>query len=141
MNAKKCSRFQPLTPLAVADGFLTRGDFLVYDNASVHFGSDTILELQDYLEENGITTIRLPAYSPELNPIERCFGIIKHFLRYNRDTSQPLINDIIRAFGIITPEIIANEYQRSVFYLLFEPLTLPPHLQEILNLPDVMELA
>ena len=55
--------------LAVNSGFLQRGDYLVYDNAAVHFAEETWEELEELFSENGITTVPLPKYSPELNPI------------------------------------------------------------------------
>ncbi|KYQ96792.1 hypothetical protein DLAC_04092 [Tieghemostelium lacteum] len=56
-------------------GFLKKGDILFMDNAAVHLGSDTFPVLCLVLEELQITLKFLPAYSPELNPIELCFGL------------------------------------------------------------------
>ena len=76
--------FATFVTLTVTMEYLKRGDILVYDNAAVHFGGDTFEELETLFEENGITILRLPTYSPELNPIERCFNLVKSHLRYQR---------------------------------------------------------
>ena|SRR3990167_4035280 len=129
-NSNSAEDFAAFMTLAVASGFFKRGDFLVHDNAAVHFG-DTFDELQELFEENGITTIVLPTYSPELNPIERCFGIVKHYLRYNRG-NLPLVDEIVLGFGRITMEMIAKEYLCSVDYFVKHPFLLPPALERLI---------
>ena len=139
VDSNTADDFAMFLSLAVAYGFLKRGDILVYDNASVHFGGDTMEELDELFQQHGIETRCLPTYSPELNPIERCFCVIKTYLRYNRDTSRSLLDDIIQAFALLDHELIAKEYLRSAEYLLIQPFTLPPNLQAILDLPDFMD--
>ena len=51
---------------------------LVMDNARIHHAR----EARQYLEENQIRHLYLPPYSPELNPIENVFGVLKK--RYRR---------------------------------------------------------
>jgi len=63
---------------------LVEGDFLVCDNASIHFSDDTWKEILDLLKVHGIELLFLPAYSPELNPCELVFGYVKSFIRNNR---------------------------------------------------------
>ena len=65
----------------VARGALVRGDFLVMDNASVHTGDQNQQQFQTVLDEAGVTVVRLPTYSPELNPCEFVFARIKNFIR------------------------------------------------------------
>ena len=83
-NSNTANDFAMFITLAVASGFFKPGDYLVYDNVAVHFGANTFQELQQLFEQHGITTIPLPTYSRELNPIERCFGVVKHYLRYQK---------------------------------------------------------
>ena len=54
---------------AVRDGEVC----LVMDNARIHHARVT----QDFLRENDIHHIYLPPYSPDLNPIENVFGVLK----------------------------------------------------------------
>ena len=46
---------------------------LVMDNARIHHARDA----QEFMGENGINHIYLPAFSPDLNPIENAFGVLK----------------------------------------------------------------
>jgi len=117
----------------VERGFLSEGDTLIYDNAAVHLSADVFVDLMDYLERHGITPLPLPTYSPELNPIERCFNIVKNFLRYERDPEVPLLCDILRGFAKITQEIIAKEYLCSANYFVDKPLLIPPPLRNIIT--------
>ena len=46
---------------------------LVMDNARIHHAR----EAREYLEDNHIRHIYLPPYSPDLNPIENVFAVLK----------------------------------------------------------------
>jgi transposase len=50
---------------------------LIVDNAAVHYGTDINEIVIFALESVGAKLIFLPAYSPELNPCELCFAIVK----------------------------------------------------------------
>ena len=50
---------------------------IVMDNASFHKGK----EMQEAIEKAGHTLLYLPAYSPDLNPIEKKWAQIKHLRR------------------------------------------------------------
>ena len=54
---------------------------LVIDNASIH----RVDGIREMVEEHGARLVYLPAYSPDLNPIELAFSSIKAWLRANRD--------------------------------------------------------
>ncbi len=70
---------------ALEHSHLKAGDYLVLDNAAVHVGEKTVLLIADICAAAGVTIKFLPAYSPELNPIELLFGYIKRHLREYRD--------------------------------------------------------
>jgi len=63
----------------VESDFLKEGDFFIVDNASVHHGS-AFSVLCDLLATVGVNLIFLPKYSPELNPCEKVFALIKGHL-------------------------------------------------------------
>lgn len=111
--------------LSVEMGFFVPGDVLVYDNAAVHFAMDTWEEVSSLLGSVGVTTIPLPTYSPELNPIEKCFGVVKHHLRYGRQLQTPLLLDILKGFSKITPTIVAAEYLSCLATSSY-PFLIPP---------------
>jgi hypothetical protein len=54
---------------------------LVVDNASIH----KVAGIRELVEESGARILYLPAYSPDLNPIELAFSKIKAWLRLHRD--------------------------------------------------------
>ena len=54
---------------------------LVMDNAAIH----RVDGVREMIEAHGSRLIYLPAYSPDLNPIEEAFSSIKAWLRGHRD--------------------------------------------------------
>lgn len=63
----------------VADG--DSRSVIVVDNASIHWNQ----ELVDMVDEAGVELARLPPYSPDLNPIETSFAILKGWIRKHQD--------------------------------------------------------
>ena len=114
-------------------GVLQRGDTLVYDNATVHISAEVFNELHTFMTNCGVRGVPLPTYSPELNPIERCFNVVKHYLRYRRDPSAPLLRSIIRGFARVTQKIVAAEYLYSAHYILDHLMLLPPPLRALIQ--------
>ena len=56
---------------------LKRGDIVFMDNVSVHKG----VGVREAIEARGAILVYLPAYSPDLNPIEQIFAKLKAILR------------------------------------------------------------
>lgn len=56
---------------------LRRGEILLMDNLSAHKGD----QAQATIEARGVQVIYLPPYSPDLNPIEKCWAKVKTALR------------------------------------------------------------
>ena len=54
-----------------------KNSIVVIDNARIHH----CVEFMDMVERAGAKVIFLPAYSPDYNPIELCFGQMKRFCR------------------------------------------------------------
>lgn len=80
---------------------LRRGDIVVMDNLSVH-KSPEVLEL---VEAVGAEVRFLPAYSPDLNPIEKMWSKIKALLRSaEARTPEQLDQAISFAFSKITAQ-------------------------------------
>lgn len=59
---------------------LRPGDTLILDNCAIHHHEAERI-LRPYLGQLGIDYLFLPAYSPDLNPAENCFGKIKSLLK------------------------------------------------------------
>ena len=56
---------------------LLPGQIVIWYNASFHQG----LNLQRLIERAGCQLLFLPAYSPDLNPIEKFWARLKHYVR------------------------------------------------------------
>ena len=56
---------------------LEAGDIVIMDNLPAH----KVKGIKEMIRERGARLIYLPAYSPDLNPIEKCWSKIKTYLR------------------------------------------------------------
>ena len=72
---------------------------LVMDNAPIHHAAI----VRDCLNENGIKHFYLPPYSPDLNPIENVFGMIK--ARYRRQGVAQSTEEMVDRITNIIEEI------------------------------------
>lgn len=78
---------------------LNAGDIVVLDNLSAHKSQ----RARDLIESAGAELWYLPAYSPDLNPIEKMWSKVKSILRtLKARTKETLINAIARALDQIT---------------------------------------
>jgi transposase len=85
--------------------FLKPGDLVVMDNLAAH-KSEAILAL---IRQAGAEAIFLPAYSPDLNPIEKMWSKLKNILRrLEARTAESLIAAIGQALNTITPQDAIN---------------------------------
>ena len=79
---------------------LHKGDIVVMDNMRTHH----VKEVQTLLQGAGMKLLYLPAYSPDLNPIENMWSKIKAILRKLKIRSSPLLpHGIAEAFSQIRP--------------------------------------
>jgi len=84
---------------------LRPGDVVVMDNLSPH-KSEPILSL---IAQAGAQVLFLPAYSPDLNPIEKMWSKVKTFLRSaEARTELSLIRAIGLALGSVTRQDAMN---------------------------------
>jgi transposase len=78
---------------------LREGDIVVADNLSAHKTAG----VQEAIAATGARLLYLPPYSPDLNPIERCWSKIKTFLRAAKArTREALDAAVTRALATIT---------------------------------------
>jgi len=94
----------------IVNNYLTEGDYLIVDNASVHRDEANIGTLLQLLDTFGITLVYLPTYSPELNPCELVFNFIKRKIRDRRVTETSLFDAIIEASADLTQELMYSFY-------------------------------
>jgi transposase len=84
---------------------LRKGDVVIMDNLSPHKSEPTL----SLIEQAGAEVLFLPAYSPDLNPIEKMWSKIKAYLRSAQARTQPaLIQAIASALASVTRQDAIN---------------------------------
>ena len=84
---------------------LRAGDLVVMDNLSPHKNEQTL----ELIEQAGASALFLPAYSPDLNPIEKMWSKIKQSLRSaEARTREDLITAIATALKCISQKDAAG---------------------------------
>nr|CAG8453308.1 823_t:CDS:10 [Entrophospora candida] len=79
--------------------------YLLLDNIRFHYSK----EVKEMLANKNIEPIYLVPYSPQLNPVEEIFNVIKQYVRQQRPTTEEeLRNAIIRIITEIQKEGLAN---------------------------------
>jgi len=92
---------------------LQQGDIVMMDNLSSH----KVAGVREAIEAAGAELRYLPAYSPDLNPIEQLFAKLKALLRKAAArTIDALITEIADALSKVSPRECAN-YLASRGYL------------------------
>jgi len=80
---------------------LEPGQIVVMDNLSSHIGP----AVREAIQARGCRLLFLPAYSPDLSPIEEAFSKLKAFLRrVGARTRQDLYQALSQALEVITPQ-------------------------------------
>ncbi|KAJ3523244.1 hypothetical protein NMY22_g11530 [Coprinellus aureogranulatus] len=86
---------------------------LVMDNARIHH-DQAILELA---EQHGVRIEYLPAYSPDLNPIEEAFSKVKAFIRRHEDLftkeGNGMVYDLMEVMEIVTEHDALGYFMHS----------------------------
>jgi hypothetical protein len=103
---------------AIKNGYLEEGDFLILDNAPVHAEINSLEATVRFCSERGINIRFLPKYSPELNPCELCFNMIKSYLRNNRDLTNPVWLETCIGIRSITLEKNVSFYKKCIVDVL-----------------------
>jgi transposase len=86
---------------------LRPGDIVVMDNLGSHKGK----EVRRRIRAAGARIWFLPAYSPDLNPIEQAFSKIKHAMRM---AQQRTVEAVLDAAGAIVKAITTNESRNYI---------------------------
>lgn len=116
-SAHYMSFFHEAIESVLADGqpCLAPGDIIVVDNCPFHHHNSEII-LTNWLNRQGIQYIFLPAYSPDMNPVESCFSKLKSVLKrqeYIEAVSVNLKLSITHALKEITIGDINGYYRHS----------------------------
>ena len=98
---------------------LRPGDLVVMDNLSPHKSEPTLA----LIRQTGADVLFLPAYSPDLNPIEQMWSKVKNTLRsLEARTRESLLEAIGQALAGITPPRIPSTGLPIVATTLFKML-------------------
>jgi transposase len=99
---------------------LKPGDIVIIDNLGSHKGK----AVRHAIRAAGAKLFFLPKYSPDLNPIEKFFAKLKHWLRKAaRRTVDAVYNAIVEILPTTTSQECAN-YFAEAGYAQPEPITL-----------------
>ena len=82
--------------------WLQPGDLVVMDNLSPHKSEPTLL----LIKAAGADVLFLPAYSPDLNPIEKMWSKVKQALRSSEARDQ---ESLIRAIGLALASVTPHD--------------------------------
>jgi transposase len=99
---------------AVAAGWLQDRDFLIVDNATVHFSEGSRDELLRLLMDNSIQYLFLPTYSPELNLCELVFSFIKKHIRSTRSAELQVPLLVTQALSLLPYNRVVKFYEHCV---------------------------
>jgi transposase len=92
---------------------LQHGDIVIMDNLSAH----KVAGVRQAIEATGATLIYLPAYSPDLNPIEQAFAKLKALLRAKAIRS---VDALWKALGTLIdcfpPDECENFFKHSGYF-------------------------
>ena len=84
---------------------LNTGDIVIMDNLGAHKNPQTL----SLIEQAGASVKFLPAYSPDLNPIEMMRSKVKNFSRRTQARTSPeLLKAIGHALHLVRPEDATN---------------------------------
>lgn len=85
--------------------------YIVMDNAPIH----TAKEIDELITKRGHKSIYLPPYSPELNPIEQFWAIVKNKVKRSRfEDKEDLFTRVTEACNSVPPNHLHAFVQHSV---------------------------
>ena len=92
-----------------------KNSVLVMDNAVIHYNE----ELVKIIESISCKIVFLSPYSPDYNPIELAFSIIKGWLKKNKDFIEYYLDPyfaLLLACGQITSDMVKGFYKSSIYF-------------------------
>ena len=93
---------------------LSKGDIVIMDNLSSH----KVKEAVETIEATEAYIIFLPAYSPDLNPIEQMWSKVKAYLRkVKARTVETLYESLKNALDLICIDDIKGWFRNSGYYV------------------------
>ena len=94
---------------------LIEGDVVVMDNLGAH----KVKGIREAIEGRGATVIYLPPYSPDLNPIEKCWSKIKTYLRAAKARTREALEQALKEALLLVTEKDAIGWFSSCGYPVY----------------------
>lgn len=94
---------------------LVKGDVVVMDNLGAH----KVKGVRETIEERGARVIYLPPYSPDLNPIEKCWSKIKTYLRAAKARTRAALEQALKEALLLVTENDARGWFASCGYPVY----------------------
>ena len=92
---------------------LVEGQVVVLDGLGAH----RTKRVRELIEVRGCDLVFLPAYSPDLNPIEEAFWKIKHLVRMAAERTREALNEAIaQALIAISPQDVVGWFAHCGCY-------------------------
>ncbi|VVT43788.1 uncharacterized protein SAPINGB_P000146 [Magnusiomyces paraingens] len=108
------------------------GSIFVQDNAPTHKARIVQNWLREWAEQNGVTLVDLPPYSPDLNPIENIWKLLKEEIckRLPELSLLPQNNQSLNKLGEAAVEVWEDFHQDLINKLV---LSMPRRLQAVVD--------
>jgi transposase len=94
---------------------LFEGDVVVMDNLGAH----KVKGVREAVEARGAKLIYLPPYSPDLNPIEKCWSKIKTYLRAAKARTRQALEQALKEALLLVTEKDAQGWFESCGYPVY----------------------
>lgn len=94
---------------------LIKGDIVVMDNLGAH----KVKGVAKAIERRGAKVIYLPPYSPDLNPIEKCWSKIKTYLRAAKARTREALEQALKEALLLVTEKDAQGWFASCGYPVY----------------------
>ena len=99
---------------------LKPGDIVIFDN----LGSHKSKAVRNAIRAAGAKLFFLPKYSPDLNPIEKFFAKLKHWLRKAAKRTAEAVLDAVAEILPLTSPAECSNYFAQAGYAKLQPITL-----------------
>ncbi len=94
---------------------LSQGDVVIMDNLGAH----KVKGIREAIESRGAKVIYLPPYSPDLNPIEKCWSKIKTYLRAAKARTRETLEKALKEALLLVTEKDAQGWFASCGYPVY----------------------
>jgi transposase len=94
---------------------LSPGDVVIMDNLGAH----KVKGIKEAIEGRGAKVIYLPPYSPDLNPIEKCWSKVKTYLRAAKARTRQALEKALKEALLLVTEKDAQGWFASCGYPVY----------------------